>query len=280
MIRGVEKSTPLFILPRIPMSEFNIKEHFKWIPVLDKGHVELFDGMVTDPRLKIVNSARVSFAKESKELTERDIKLIDFLFKHEHFSTFRHSYFSFRIKAPLCVFRQWWKYQIASEWVENENVGAIQIPETNWNEASGRYIEFEPEFYIPTVMRGQSKDNKQGSAGVVDTVTKIVVNPEDFSEREVTTAAHTFLAWACNSSYQNYKDMVKAGVAKEQARMVLPQNIYSECIWTISLQGVLWFLHQRLKADAQWEIREYAKAVWQLLSPMLAPMLDEMVEDQ
>ena len=150
------------------MSEFNIKDYFGTQKVLDKGHVELCDGMVCDPRLKIVNAARVSFHKEVKELSEKDIKLITFLHNHEHYSTFRHSYFSFRVKAPLIVFRQWWKHQIGCDWNENENIGSIQMPETNWNEMSGRYVEFQPEFYIPNEIRIQSKDNKQGSSGKLE----------------------------------------------------------------------------------------------------------------
>ena len=71
-------------------NQFNIKDYFKSIPVLDKGYVELIDGMVTDPRLKIVNAARVSFNKESKELSDKDVKLINFLKEHGHLSTFRH----------------------------------------------------------------------------------------------------------------------------------------------------------------------------------------------
>lgn len=240
------------------MQDFDITQYFGHIPVLDKGHVELIDGMVSDPRLKVVNAARVSFHKESTELTEKDIKLITFLKDHEHFSVFRHSYFTFRVKAPLCVFRQWWKYQVASDWVESENVGTIEIPETNWNEVSGRYIEFIPEFYIPSEIRGQSKDNKQGSAGVIHSVCG--KNSVEFFED------------SCKLIYNQYEAMIRAGVAKEQARMILPQNVYSECVWTISLQGLLFFLHQRLKADAQYEIRAYAQAVAKLIAPILEPI--------
>lgn len=229
------------------------------VSVLDKGHVELCDGMVCDPKLKIVNAARVSFNKEVQELSDKDIKLIDFLFKHEHFSTFRHSYFSFRVKAPLLVFRQFWKYQIGSDWVENENVGTIQIPETNWNEMSGRYVEFEPEFYIPQEIRIQSKNNKQGSEGKL----LLLENGEDPVQ---------FFETSCNQMYEKYNYLVKAGAAKEQARALLPQNIYSECMWTASLQCILYVLHQRLKSDAQFEIREYAKAIAQLMSPIMEPL--------
>jgi thymidylate synthase (FAD) len=139
------------------MNDFDIKKFFGTVKVLDKGHIELCDGMVCDPRLKIVNAARVSFNKEIKELSDKDIKLIDFLFKHEHFSTFRHSYFTFRIKAPLFVFRQFWKYQIGCDWVENENVGTIQIPETNWNEAC-----LAPDSLVYfRVMWGNKKDKEK-----------------------------------------------------------------------------------------------------------------------
>ena len=241
------------------MSNFDIKQFFAKIQVLDKGHIEFFDGMVQDPRLKIVNAARVSFSKEVSDLTEKDIKLIDFLYKHEHFSTFRHSFFSFRVKAPLLVFRQWWKYQISSEWIENENIGTIEIPETNWNESSGRYVEFKPEFYIPQEIRIQSKNNKQGSEGRLTNLQ----NGEDPVK---------FFEDSCNVLYDRYSYMVKSGAAKEQARCLLPQNIYSECVWTCSLQCLLYFLHQRLKTDAQFEIREYARATLTLIKPLLAPL--------
>src|ERR1700722_19696010 len=184
---------------------YDVSKFFGPEKVLDKGHVSLCDGMVCDPKLKIVNAARVSFHKETSELSEKDIKLIDFLFKHEHFSTFRHCYFSFRIKAPLLVFRQFWKYQIGSDWVENENIGTIQLPETNWNEASGRYIEFEPEFYIPETIRIQSKNNKQGSEGELSSLS----NGEDPVQ---------FFETSCEAMYSRYKMMVSSGAAKEQAR--------------------------------------------------------------
>lgn len=244
--------------------KFDIRQYFRKINVLDKGYVELIDGMVSDPNLKIVNSARVSFAKESSELTDKDVKLIKFLIDHEHFSTLRHSYFSFRVKAPICVFRQWWKYQIGSHFQENEGFGSIEIPETNWNEASGRYIEFKPEFYIPEVIRIQSKNNKQGSDGVLSH-TFIVENHSADGELN----AVEFFEHSCKQSYLNYQRLVLVGGAKEQARMLLPQNLYSECIWTCSLQTLIYFLHQRLKEDAQFEIREYAKGVKELLNGML-----------
>ena len=241
------------------MENFDITQFFGTIPVLDKGHVEFCDGMVRDPKLKIVNAARVSFQREVIELKPKDIQLIDFLYKNEHFSTFRHSYFSFRVKAPLAVFRQWWKYQIGSDWVENENVGTIQIPETNWNEASGRYVEFKPEFYIPNEIRIQSKTNKQGSDGKLE-VLAYGQDPVKFFEE------------SCEILFSRYEHMVKSGAAKEQARLLLPQNIYTECMWTCSLQCLLYFWHQRLKPDAQFEIRQFASATAKLILPILEPL--------
>lgn len=245
---------------------FNIKDYFKKLPVLDKGHVELIDGMALDPKLKIVNAARVSFHKESYELSDKDIKLINRLYKDEHFSTFRHSYFSFRIKAPLFVFRQWWKYQIGSEWIEDSGVGSIEIPDTSWNEQSGRYTEFEPEFYIPKEIRKQSKNNKQGSEGILDKISigimQMFKTPVEFFEE------------SCKNSYKSYKILIDNAASKEVARMLLPVNIYSECIWTCSLQTILYFLHQRLKPEAQEEIREYAIGVFLLIKPMLEAISD------
>ena len=185
---------------------FDITQYFGKVKVLDKGHIDFFDGMVQDPRLKIANAARVSFNKEVNELSDKDIKLIDFLFKHEHFSTFRHSYFSFRVKAPLMVFRQWWKYQIASDWVENENVGTIQLPETNWNEMSGRYVEFEPEFYIPHTIRRQSKNNKQGSDGEL----QWLQNGED---------PMVFFEESCKIAYERYLYMVRIWCGKRTSTL-------------------------------------------------------------
>lgn len=245
---------------------FDIRSCFDERPVLDLGYVALFDGMVTHPMLKVVNAARVSFLKESKTLSPKDEGLIRYLIEHEHFSTLRHSYFSFRIKAPICVFRQWWKYQVGSDWMEEGDSlgGNVMIPDTSWNEASFRYVEPQAEFYIPEVFRKQSKDNKQGSEGVqylVDIGGGMMVRTKDHFRN------------ACQTSFENYQVMVRSGVAKEQARMVLPSNTYSECIWTCSLQTILHFLHQRLKEDAQWEIRQYAKAVLDLVRPLLLPGL-------
>ncbi len=223
----------------------------------DIGRIELVNAMMRDPLLTIVNAARVSFNKEVESLSDRDIELIHYLFEHEHFSTFRHSYFTFVVKAPLFVFRQWWKHQIGSEWQELEGGGEISIPETNWNEQSGRYTEFKPEFYIPQSLRSQSVTNRQASTN------DIVEDPialEEFKR-------------ILGDVYETYQLLLSKGVCREQARTILPQNIYSKCTWTISLQGLMYFLKLRADAHAQWEIQQYSNSIIELMTPILQPLL-------
>lgn len=231
------------------------------IDVLDHGSVELVDAPANDPVLKIVNSARVSHSKQSNELNAADEKLVAFLYDHGHFSTYRHSYFSFRVKAPLFVFRQWWKYQIGSNWMNKDELAdSIEIPDTSWNEASGRYVNLSNDFYIPAKFRRQSKVNKQGSSSEPFT------DAEEEQHREAYVASQNF-------AKRTYDEMVADGVAKEVARCLLPQSIYSECIWTCSTQTLIHFFNQRLSPDAQHEIREYATAVRYLVDPILGKAL-------
>jgi thymidylate synthase (FAD) len=184
--------------------EFNVTEFYDKVGVLDNiGFVELIDGMASDPKVKIVNAARVSYNKEVDELSEKDIKLIGFLKEHGHFSTFRHSYYTFRIKAPLYVFRQFWKYQIGAEWMEDTGIGSIELPSTSWNETSGRFVEFEPEFYIPDKIRKQNTTgNKQGSSGEI---AKLM--GEDGMEHNASDVFKT----QCENMFLTYEALVKEG---------------------------------------------------------------------
>lgn len=256
---------------------FDARDLFGSRQVLDKGHVDLFDAMILDPRLKVVNVARVSFKKETQTYEERDRKLVKFLYNHGHLSTYRHSYFSFRIKAPLFVFRQWWKYQVGSNWEESpeaDHIGSpVIVPDTSWNEQSGRYVEFVPEFYIPSEIRKQSKDNKQGSSDEVLGTLQIFSDKQVGEFEEVDPI--NFYRDSCLRSYNDYKTLVNAGAAKELARPLLPQSIYSECIWTCSIQTLLHFFNQRLKSDAQYEIRQYAEAIYSLLEPVMSDLMQE-----
>lgn len=209
------------------------------IKVLDKGYVRLVDTLGND--LSIVNAARVSYDKESEEFTEKDVKLINFLIREEHTSPLRHAALTFEVYAPLFVARQWWKYAVASTHVDDQN---------GWNESSRRYITENEEFYIPGAKEWRSKpeNSKQGSGEPINSMQgQILTNKLE----EIIQKGSEF-----------YHDAMQMGVAPEIARLFLPAySMYVRWRWTVSLQGVLTFLDQRLEHDAQVEIQEYAKAV-------------------
>ncbi|MBA3943806.1 MAG: FAD-dependent thymidylate synthase [Herpetosiphonaceae bacterium] len=222
------------------------------IDVLDKGHVELLDSMGSD--LTTVEAARVSFNKGATQLGERERKLISYLAEHEHTSPFRHAMVMFRFKAPLFVARQLWKHVIgiSPEFdLEDRFTGfAGGHRDTGWNEASGRYVELRDEFYLPAEWRAQSASNKQGSAGLIEDQAK---------------AAAVYQA-GLDAAYAAYGQLREFGVAKEQARAVLPQSIYTSWIWTGSLQAFLHVVDLRTKPDAQWETQQYGFAVRDILA--------------
>ena len=227
------------------------------------GFVALVDRMREDPALKVVNSARISYGKQKDEFTEQDKKLAGFLWQHGHTSPYRHSFYTFHWKAPLFVFRQAFKYQVGSTWRTYEVDGAevkLEVFDVmydtdkgcSWNEVSGRYVKWEPEFYVPMRMRANpSHGNKQASNEIGDEY-------DHAGER-------ASMLGECREAFDRYEARIERGVAKEIARMQLPQNLYSQAYWTVSLQGVLHFLHQRLKPDAQYEIRRYAQGVRDLI---------------
>ena len=172
--------------------------------------------------LTIVNAARVSFGKRAEKLDEKYKKLIDYLAKHEHWTPFAHTCISFHIKAPLFVARQLGKHQ----------VGLV------WNEISRRYVDFEPEFHIPEVWRAKSINRKQGS----DPIKTIDMGTEEYEK-------------VTNENMTQYTKLIKAGVAPEQARMVLPQSMYTEWYWTGSLYSFSRVCELRLSVDVQEETR-------------------------
>jgi thymidylate synthase (FAD) len=212
------------------------------ITVLDKGYVRLVDVLGND--LSIVNAARVSYDKESAEFTDKDVKLINFLIREEHTSPLRHAALTFEVYAPLMVARQWWKYAVASTHIDDQN---------GWNESSRRYITEQEEFYIPDAdaWRSKPENSKQGSG--------LPVN-EDMG-KNLSEKLNQYV----NSGVALYQAAMDFNVAPELARLFLPAyGMYVRWRWTVSLQGVLTFLDQRLPHDAQVEIQEYAKAVNEL----------------
>ncbi len=216
---------------------------------LDKGYIELVDHMGDDST--VVNAARVSFANESKEFKAGDERLIKYLAEHDHKSPFYHPQLQFKIKAPISVQRQWFKHKIGS--AENSE--------------STRYIEVSNEFYIPDYMRAQSKSNKQGSDGPLgsDLVNLFTFDDEPICRNE---AAKDIFVDSCQQSFISYGELIELGVAKEQAREILPLGTYTSWVWTCSLYAAIQFVKLRTSDYAQYEIKQYALAVDAIIRSM------------
>lgn len=207
--------------------------------------VHLIDKMGTD--LSVVNAARVSYDKESdwveesfpnstrfsttaptkKVLSKRDKRLINFLAKHNHWTPFGHASASFRVSAPIFVARQLVKHQ----------VGLV------WNEVSRRYVDFEPTFWFPQEWRGRPKDSKQGSEGTVEGVPNVQIES------------------AVEILKQQYLTLIDMGVAPEQARMILPQNMYTEWVWSGTLAAWARVCNLRCAKDTQLETQVIASQI-------------------
>ena len=205
--------------------------------VLDKGFIEVIDSLGND--LTVANSARVSFGKRKTEYDRSDERLVRYLAKHKHFSPFRHLVVQFHIKAPEFVMRQWYKHVVGVETTSSHST-----KDHAWNEISGRYVPVE-EYYIPENWRQQSEDNKQASFGSV---------------KEQEEADETYNKALQVTKYY-YEKLLELGVAKEQARIMLPLSQYTEVYWTASFQSIVNFIELRDEPTSQWEIREYAKVL-------------------
>jgi thymidylate synthase (FAD) len=209
--------------------------------ILDKGFIQVIDKLGND--LTVVNSARVSFGKRKEKFDESDRKLVKYLAKHKHWSPFRHLMVQFHVKAPEFVMRQWYKHVVGIE-----TTSTSSAKDHAWNEISGRYVPVT-DFYSPNNWRRQSEDNKQASEGSIDN--------QD--------AANNVFSEVMQHVLNSYEKLLELGVAKEQARMILPLNQYTEVYWTASFQAIMNFIDLRDEATAQWEIREYAKAMKEMM---------------
>lgn len=194
-------------------------------------NVTLIDKMGSDKT--VVNAARVSFAKQIEGhrvgLSQKDEKLIKYLAEHEHWSPFAHASLQFRIKAPVFVARQLVKHQ----------VGLV------WNEVSRRYVDDEPEFYIPFMWRKRPpKSIKQGSS-------------KEEIEYDVSNEIGILK--------KLYNDMIEKGIAPEMARMVLPQNMMTEWFWSGTLYAFARVCNLRLKEDTQTETRDVVTHIEQVM---------------
>lgn len=206
--------------------------------------VDLIDHMGSD--LTVVNAARVSFAKQSSyredahgwHLEQKDEKLIQYLAKHGHWTPFAHPQITVRVKAPLFVARQLGKHQ----------VGLV------WNEVSRRYVDDEPEFYVPERWRLKASDVKQGSSTKTYDGTPYHLS---FTPNSVVGLAKRM-----------YMTMLSEGICPEQARMVLPQSMYTEWYWTGSLYAFARVCKLRLDPHTQQETRELAKMLENRIAPL------------
>ena len=193
------------------------------IDVLDKGFIKLINFWGTD--LEIVNAARVSFNKRQGKLEDKDLSLIDYLAKNNHWTPFGHCGFTFHFKMPIFVARQFMR----------SNVGIV------YNEISRRYVDTKPEFYEPK-WRERVTNKKQGSG-------------EEISVDDTLAKAHVI------NSVEVYNSLLKQNVAPEIARAVLPVSMYTEFYATMSLMAAFRVFKLRIHPHAQKEIRDYAKGI-------------------
>ena len=200
-----------------------------------QGWIGLIDHLGTEST--IVNAARVSFGKLKTEMDERDVKLLEYLIANKHTSPLEHMVFTFSIHCPLFVRGQWHRHRTWS-----------------YNEISRRYTEVDMEFYTPVDLRRQAESDRQAS----------VADPAfEGGELKQAIAAHN------QASFDLYEKLLASGVCREQARGVLPQNMMVTFWGTVDLSNLLHFLELRDSEHAQYEIREYAAAIKQLIKPIV-----------
>lgn len=221
-------------------------------------NVQYMDHMGSD--LTVVNAARVSFDKESLKFNNKDEGLVHYLAEHHHWLPFRHPTVMFRCKAPIFVARQAVKHQVGM----------------SWSEVSRRYVDSPPEFYTPEVWRKRASDKKQGSSDeTVEYITKhdgwykdpyfdptecpIGNHHTTYSEYSEEVPLDVEYKYHCVDALHLYEDMINSGVAPEMARMVLPQSMYTEFVWTGTLLSWAHFVKQRTEGSSQQEIQEFAK---------------------
>lgn len=217
----------------------NKAEDFRLRKVLDHGYVRLVDYMGSD--LSVVRAARVSYDAEWRAGQDAgsDARLIKYLLNHQHTSPFEHVTFTWEVKAPIFVLRQWMRHRTWS-----------------YNEVSARYTELPDEFYIPKLrhITTQSEDNKQ--------MRTTEHNPNAIRiQNEIT--------WSGNFGFAAYRSLLKDGCPRELARMVLPLNTYSHMFATVNLHNLFKFITLRNHEHAQYEIRVYAEAMLDLIKPIV-----------
>lgn len=222
------------------------------INVLDHGFVRLVDSMGNDT--SIARAARVSYdaAWRAGEDSGSDKKLLNYLWKNAHTTPFEAVTFTFEIKAPIFVFRQWHRHRTWS-----------------YNELSARYRELPEEFYVPKPedIGVQSKNNKQGRDILIE------------ANSDYTEYNRQMIYGVCHHAFVNYKVLLERGVPREIARSVLPLATYSHMFATVNLLNLLKFLTLRSHEHAQYEIRVYAEAIVELIKPIVPVTLQAWVDN-
>lgn len=216
------------------------------VSVLDHGFVRLVDSMPAPPAgprpegwgpgdQRVIDAARVSIAGENVRPVSDDKKLLGYLLKNKHTTPFEQVRFTFHVKLPIFVARQWIRHRTGS-----------------FNEMSGRYGVLPDDFYVPERHRiqHQSANNKQGSG-------------ESFSDRDAAGVCDAICEHGTRS-YELYQDVLKLGLARELARMVLPVNLYTQWYWTTDLHNLMHFMRLRLHSHAQHEVRVYAEVLLEM----------------
>ena len=226
----------------VPAAELILDKEFK---VLDKGFVRMVDYFGSDQR--IVQAARVSYGDGTKSISE-DEALIDYLIRHQHTSPFEQVVFTFHLKMPIFIARQWMRHRMG-----------------RMNEMSGRLSVMKEEFYIPSIenMDPQCKDKLERALTPLDADEAKAIQ-KDFEKGQ-------------KKSYESYKSLIEKGLAREIARINLPLSTYTEFYWQMDLNNLFRFLKLRLDSHAQLEMREYAKIILepiQTVCPMACDSLE------
>ena len=216
------------------------------------GKVQLIENYGSDK--SVVNSARVSFGQHKEELDERDKKLINYLIKHRHTSTLEHCGITFKFVVPLYIRSQHHRHRTWS-----------------YNEISRRYTDVDFRFYEPKVFRTQHKSNRQASNA--EDLIDPIMNPEDESDPKFGEWIHPVSASEIVKAHNSdslvlFNQLIKAGVCREQARGVLPQNLYTEYYGTVNLSNLLKFIDLRTHEGAQWEIQKVAEACLEIATDL------------
>lgn len=207
------------------------------VDVLNAGKVELVDSMGSD--LSVVQAARISNGAAMPEWRdEKDENLIRYLADHDHMTPFEHATFKFYVKAPIFVIREWQRHRTFS-----------------YNEMSARYKKMKPEFYLPKTVRTQDPNNKQGSV--------------ESDDPELVGVAHVAMIESYDQAWASYEWMLEKGVAREQARSVLPVGIYSEMYVTGNFRNWMHWWWLRTGEGAQQEIRDYAHEVGEQIAEVM-----------